>query len=239
MGGKATRKHSGRLRRKSRRGSGIAGSRSSFTNGLFLWVQIIVILSITPEEYVSEAFQRKIPPPPVCPHCNGINALPALGYYERNLSRTGPGILRLWIRRFRCRDCGRTVSMLPEFVQPYRIVRNATIEEFFRGQPFKESVSRWLGPLRSYRLRFQRWLPEIKRTLQTACSQPLAESEILRWWSLLVSNYVDFGSATQATVSDFQITFFGRYRCHLPNPPKNRMPLRPPHNLSIPEDPGM
>jgi hypothetical protein len=88
-----------------------------------------------------------------------------LGYYSRNLSRIGIGALRIVVRRFRCRACRKTASLLPAFVQPYRFVQNGTIENYVRGDPLPDEVTRHLDLLAQYWKRFCRWLPEIKRTL--------------------------------------------------------------------------
>ena len=183
-------------------------------------MQILRTLTIDPEQYVAEDYHLKIGPPSECPHCGEIDAFDSLGYYARNLSQSKPKTIYLKLRRFRCRPCRKTVSILPSFAQPYRLVQNATIEEFFRGQE-TESVSRWHDLLRSYQRRFERWLPEIKEALSPGDSCSPQEIEIRDCWRMLLSDFTDFGDATQACVTKFQITFFGRYRCHRPNPPKN------------------
>lgn len=41
------------------------------------------------------------------------------GYYRRK-PRDGLGVYRLLIKRWRCKECGRTVSVLPNFLLSYR-----------------------------------------------------------------------------------------------------------------------
>ena len=167
---------------------------------------------------MAENFQTSIVAPEVCPNCERSGELRALGYYFRNLTRLCGSLLRIGIRRFRCRCCRKTVSILPAFAQPHRIVQNITIEKFVAGEDCDPGVLRWSGLLRRYWQRFASWVPEMQRVMRgTAPRSPPGEAK--EWWNLLHSNRVDFSAATQTSVSIFQITFFCRYRCHRPNPP--------------------
>src|SRR5688572_9321457 len=96
-------------------------------------VQIIVQVRCTPEVYSTEQRYSGMVRPRKCPNCGRASKLVALGYYERWLSGLSARDLRLLIRRFRCQGCGRTVSLLPDFAQPYRLVRNDAIESHFGG----------------------------------------------------------------------------------------------------------
>lgn len=97
-------------------------------------MQIIVRVKCSPEEYLGEQMQTSMSRPKLCPNCGQTGMLVALGYYERWVAGIGAADLRLLIRRFRCRACGRSVSVLPDFAQPYRLIRNTVIEGFFDGQ---------------------------------------------------------------------------------------------------------
>jgi len=183
-------------------------------------MQLIQSLPIDAETYVAEDFHRCIRPPPECPNCGRIGHLPALGYYERNLSRLGKGVIRIKIRRFRCRACKKTVSILPQFAQPYRVVQNETIELFIRGAPYDECVTRWMSILPRYRQRFVRWLPEIQRVMEFDSNRaPPEDDRALEWWPRILAKYGNLSGATLVFVSLFGITLFGRYQCHRPNPP--------------------
>ena len=168
---------------------------------------------------MAEECEKQIRPPIRCPHCRRTKTLWALGYYVRNLSRLGPGALHLSVRRFRCHVCGKTVSLLPSFAQPYRFVQNSTIEYFARGVPFSDEVARHLVLLSQYWRRFSRELSGLERTLGHALGRapPRDPKEA---WDFLLSHYYDLNTATQTLTSLFQITLFGRYRCHRPNRPE-------------------
>lgn len=188
-----------------------------------IWkLQIIRKFEIDAERYVAENFHRRVTPPGLCPHCGEGGSLWSLGYYARNLTRLGVGILCIFIRRFRCNRCRKTVSILPSFAQPYRLVQNGTIEKFASGI-YEVEVLRWFALLRRYWLRFVGWLPEMQRVIWKDQSRPPPECLPGEWWEFLVSEHGSFSAATMATVAVFQITFFGRYRCHQPRPPHDSM----------------
>jgi hypothetical protein len=185
-------------------------------------MQLIYAIEIDPEQYVSESFHKRVPPPAKCPHCCRTKTLWALGYYCRNLSRMGLGALFIFVRRFRCRCCRQTVSLLPAFAQPYRFVQNCTIENYVRGKPLADEVIRHLDLLSQYWRRFCLWLPELKRTLGHVLERAPPNDQITAWRSLLAA-HGDLNSTTQNLVAGFRITLFGRYRCHRPNGPEERM----------------
>ena len=64
---------------------------------------------------------RAIPLPERCPHpnCQAPNRLIRWGTYYR-WACTESGDYRLCIQRVRCQGCGRTHSLLPDFLHPYR-----------------------------------------------------------------------------------------------------------------------
>ena len=134
----------------------------------------------------------------------------------------GLGALLIFVRRFRCHYCRKTVSLLPAFAQPYRFVQNRTIESYVRGNPLPDEVIRHLDLLAQYWRRFCIWLPEIERALGHALGRAPPNDQITAW-SFLLSAHGDLSLTTQNLVTGFQITPFGRYRCHRPNGPEEKM----------------
>ena len=184
-------------------------------------MQLICTIDLDPEQYVAEGFHKRMRPPAECPHCSRSKSLLALGYYSRNLSRIGLGALLILVRRFWCSFCNKTVSLLPSFAQPYRFVQNRTIETYVRGHPLPDEVIRHLDLLSQYWNRFCGWLPEIERTLGHAPVRAPPRDPFLAW-GLLVAGHGGLASTTQKLVTTFQITPFGRYRCHRPNGPEEK-----------------
>ena len=179
-------------------------------------MQIICTVALKPDSYARENFQRSIQPPVECPICGARNALAALGYYSRNVTSGGRSIVRIFVRRFRCRLCGRTASVLPSFAQPYRLVLNATISEFFKGTPDTHSLC-WLSLLKQYWNKFANWLPEIDDIMRSVVERSPPRTDAIGWWVAIVEAFGGIEKVTIALVSRFGVTLFGRYRCHSPS----------------------
>lgn len=64
---------------------------------------------------------RMVALPDRCPHpdCRAADVLIRWGTYERQ-ARTGLQVYQIRVQRIRCKACGRTHSLLPDFVHPYR-----------------------------------------------------------------------------------------------------------------------
>jgi hypothetical protein len=179
-------------------------------------MQIICAMSLSLERYANESFHRNIQPPIKCPHCKIHGALAALGYYCRNVTSANRGVLRIFVRRFRCRCCDRTVSILPSFAQPYRLVLNATTNEFFGGTLGANAIS-WLPLLQQYWNRFTKWIPEINRVIKSVVERSPPHPDADGWWQVLVAAFGNLEKITETLVSRFGVTLFGRYRCHSPH----------------------
>jgi hypothetical protein len=180
-------------------------------------MQLIRAFEIDPEGYVREDVHLKVLPPSECPHCSSAGTLWSLGYYHRSISRLTAGLLRLSIRRFRCRGCGKTVSILPSFAQPYRFVQNSTIERFVQGGPWSNDVIRCLPLLQIYWRKFVAWLPDVESTLEGVLPRPPPTGDAQEWWTLLIGIHGGLNPTTATLVSTYRVTLFGRYQCHWPN----------------------
>ena len=153
--------------------------------------------------------------PLLCPLCKSQGRIWSLGYYARNLSRLNVGnTLRIQVRRFRCNACGKTISVLPSFAQPYRLVQNKTIERFFKGYTRSIDVIWWAGLLKRYQKRFAKWIPELVSVLGQSLSRSPPFAAVSEWLSVIQLKYGPLQSCTKRIVTRFRITLFGRYRCH-------------------------
>jgi transposase-like protein len=178
-------------------------------------MQIIAKTHQGPEAYCREEAHFQMRPPDYCPHCDQPNSFNALGYYSRYLAGKGANFLHLRIRRFRCRRCRRTISLLPHFAQPYRLIRNRMITLFVAGTHSKQTV-RWEGILKRYWRRFCRWSVKLRGILIANWGRsPPVDPEGL--WDWLEHFFGGLEKASDRLIGDLQITFFGRYRCHQPN----------------------
>jgi hypothetical protein len=184
-------------------------------------MQILRAVPASVDHYVATGLHKSVEPPCKCPHCDATNALKALGYYSRNVTSPKSGVLRIPVRRFRCCECSKTVSVLPSFVQPYRLVLNATINEFFGGTLSANALS-WLPLLKQYWNRFSDWLPRIDRIIRSVVSRSPPHSDATGWWKVMAATFGDLEKITATLVGQFGVTLFGRYRCH--SPYSNRPP---------------
>jgi glutaredoxin len=181
-------------------------------------LQLIQAISLEAERYVAENYQRQIRPPPDCPHCHAQKRLWAHGYYTRYLSRLlASSTLRISVRRFQCRQCSGTVSILPSFVQPYLLVQNATVEGYFKGAPYPIAVKWWASQLRRYWKRFLKWIPELDGVLGGTLGRSPPYDTGGEWRSVIAARYGNVDVCTLRIVLLYKITLFGRYRCHQPN----------------------
>ena len=70
------------------------------------------------QEYAEEIADPNRYRPDHCPQCQAAHGLTAHGFYRRTLVDAGfDGWIR--VRRYLCRPCRRTVSLLPRFALPY------------------------------------------------------------------------------------------------------------------------
>jgi transposase-like protein len=68
------------------------------------------------KQYCERGKGNNIPKPQVCPYCGRKDCLKGHGWYRRKgLSGHSAGFLSFFIKRFRCTETGRTVSMHPTF----------------------------------------------------------------------------------------------------------------------------
>jgi hypothetical protein len=81
-------------------------------------VQILHPFTGSAQQYAEEISTPDRYRPDHCPQCQSRQPLTAHGFYSRTLVDTGfDGSIR--VRRYLCRSCKRTVSLLPEFALPY------------------------------------------------------------------------------------------------------------------------
>jgi hypothetical protein len=178
-------------------------------------MQILRAVPVSADHYANANVHQTVEPPMECPCCGIRDTLASHGYYARNVTSTSRGVLRVFIRRFRCDSCRKTVSILPSFAQPYRLVLNATISEFFDGTLNANALS-WLPLLKQYWNRFTNWLPEIQTTISSLVERSPPQPDAAGWWKVMAASFGTLEKMTVAIVGQFGVTLFGRYRCHSP-----------------------
>ena len=79
-------------------------------------MQIIHDFGISPEEYFFNGQNNDFPEIKRCPECNDV--MIKHGFYERFVVSISRKSYIIFIRRFKCKHCGQTVSVLPSFLLP-------------------------------------------------------------------------------------------------------------------------
>ena len=183
-------------------------------------MQLISPCLVDAVDYVAEQAHRRVKRPSHCPQCKHHNTLRAIGFYNRSVteSRTGK-IVAIKVRRFLCEHCHKTLSLLPSFAQPYRLICSISIERYFNGTTAGADTLQWNRLLRRYRRRFNAWISD----LVLIVGQSIGLSDLDQFkegsWNSLINAYGHLDQATRKLVRFFQITVFGRYRCHSPISP--------------------
>jgi len=92
-------------------------------------VQILHSFAGSIQQYAEEISDADRYRPEGCPQCQAKSSLAAHGFYSRTLVDVEfEGTIR--VRRYLCRKCKRTVSLLPEFVLPHLRFSVAVISSF-------------------------------------------------------------------------------------------------------------
>ncbi len=181
-------------------------------------MQRIFQTSLTPEQYAEQEYHKQVKPPENCCNCERFHALEALTYYQRYVTTATARVLLIWVRRFWCRYCGITVSCLPDFAQPYRLVNTPTVEAAFNEQTTRPEVQRWIPLLKSYWKRFETHLPELLRQVGNAFGPVPRAPDAQGFWKQLVEQCGSLAQATGELVHRFHTCLFGTYCCHQRRP---------------------
>ena len=104
--------------------------------------------------------------PDHCPQCEVQQPLTAHGFYRRTLVDAGfDGVIR--VRRYLCRFCWRTVSLLPQFVLPYlrfslSLIAAFLVVRLLEGRTLSAAATAAQQPNMPYQ-RGQFWLHRFRR----------------------------------------------------------------------------
>jgi len=131
-------------------------------------------------EYVERCASLVFPRPSECPQCRVVGTLIGHGFYERKaLSQTQAHVLR--IKRWYCKACQRTISLLPSFVLRFRhylldVIQSVVVTRFeeavswaqvarrcaVEGAPSSRTIRRWCDSLAEHA---SVWWAAIQQTL--------------------------------------------------------------------------
>jgi len=178
-------------------------------------MQRILACELSPEQYIESQAHRQVRPELTCPNCGRVASLHRHGVYERGLTGRRGQLLRILVVRFFCWMCRRTVSYLPDFTLPYRLVGTATLEAFLEGEHGALEVQRWMDLLGSYRRRMLSFCPRLVFVVGCGLGRaPPARAQAL--WPWLKKACGSLRSAARRLVTQFKISLLGCYQCHQP-----------------------
>ena len=170
----------------------------------------------TVEKYIEQEVHRSVRPPERCPRCGKLHTLEHLGYYQRGCTDADGKPREISVSRFECAYCGLTVSCLPDFAQPYRLINNTTTQKFFTGDTESSDVERNRDNLRRYWLRFTAMVKRLRQVAGCALGRAPPKEPAAGLWRRILAKYGTLANATRYLVSEFKTTCFGTYACHSP-----------------------
>jgi transposase-like protein len=135
-------------------------------------MQILHPFAGSVQEYTEQLSNPDCHRPGHCPQCLAKHPLTAHGFYTRTLIDTAfDGIIR--VRRYLCRACQRTVSLLPEFALPYlrsavTVIALFLIARLLRGQTL-QSAAETAPPAMPYQ-RGQFWIRRFRAQAEALCA---------------------------------------------------------------------
>lgn len=147
-----------------------------------------------------------------------------LGVYERYLVCRSQ-CFQIKVLRWLCKQTGATVSLLPDFAQPYRLLQSELIQDYFWGRA-NRFLETWSDLLKSYRKRFERWYGELSSVVGFSLGRAppgmeCSGQDYFKWLVGACGNSLK--NATRTLTKCLKVSIFGRYQCHLNCHEKRRL----------------
>lgn len=149
-----------------------------------------------------------------CPQCQARHSLTAHGFYSRTLVDAGfDGFIR--VRRYLCRSCKRTVSLLPEFALPYLrfsipVLSLFLIARLLQGVTLAASAAQTAMPYQRGQFwirRFQRQAAALCAALAALAAPPAAPTFVRR--ALLMLQSIGWTAAHRFLFADLRFHLLG------------------------------
>lgn len=137
---------------------------------------IVTDFACSVQAYVGHFTGLVFPRPPVCPHCQACGQFIGHGFYLRKaLGQTQ--VYLVWIKRWYCKVCQRTMSVLPSFLLRFRHYLLEVIEPVVLAR-FEMEAS-WK---QTWRASTQQGAPS-ERSMKRWCSS--FAKQAARWWAAI------------------------------------------------------
>lgn len=136
-------------------------------------MQILHPFTGSAQQYAAEIATPDRYRPDHCPQCQTPHSLIAHGFYSRTLVDIGfDGSIR--VRRYLCRSCKRTVSLLPEFALPYlrfsiSVISLFLVARLLQGATLTKATVAAAQAAMPYQ-RGQFWIRRFQRQAATLCA---------------------------------------------------------------------
>jgi Domain of unknown function (DUF6431) len=160
-------------------------------------VQILHPFAGSIQQYAEEIADPDRYRPNQCPQCQAQHSLTAHGFYSRTLVDAGfDGTIR--VRRYLCRSCQRTVSLLPSFALPYlrfgiTVIALFLVARLLQGATLGAAAAKAAQAAMPYQLgqfwirRFQRQAAALCAALAALATPPSAPQFVSRALHMLQS----------------------------------------------------
>ena len=136
-------------------------------------MQIVHPFSGSIQQYNEEISDPDRYRPQSCPQCQAQHPLTAHGFYTRTLVEVA---FDDWIRvrRYLCRLCGRTLSLLPDFALPYlrfgvSLIGLFLVARLLKGRTLEDSATAAGQPRMPYQ-RGQFWVRRFQKQAESLCA---------------------------------------------------------------------
>ena len=175
------------------------------------------------QQYVERLADPDCYRPGHCPQCHAKQPLTAHGFYTRTLVDTAfDGVIR--VRRYLCRACRRTVSLLPEFILPYlrsslMVIALFLVARLLSGQTI-EAAARAAPPPMPYQ-RGQFWIRRFRTQAESLCAAMAALTQTTPAPDFVHRALTMLQSAGWIAAHRF---LFAGLRCHLLGWPRGLAP---------------
>ena len=169
------------------------------------------------QQYCQEISDADRYRPDHCPQCEATRPLTAHGFYSRTLVDTELDVA-IRVRRYLCRCCRRTVSLLPEFVLPYlrfsiTVVALFLIARLLRGSTLSVAAMAAMLPDMPYQ-RGQFWVRRFRSQAERLCAvlaalitPPSAQNFVSR--ALLMLQSIGWIAAHRFLLADLRFHLLG------------------------------
>ena len=145
--------------------------------------------------------------PEDCRGCGGQGCFHRNGTYERYAGRE---LIR--VARFRCKHCGGSVSVLPDFLLPYRNLPLVEVDAYFRATAEQRRGQSGADLLRRY---WRRWVGHCGRLQRCRGSDPGGlDRDPLGFWRQLGGSVGALAREHGRLIDRYGLSLLGRYRCH-------------------------